>query len=1147
MDTDGQEFPSPGAALLLIIGEPFSEDHKQLILEEITKGFCSWDVEETGIDINNELAEIANKASLGEEGANGERLIQHQSDKLTMEILVNPLTQSVKNSFKKLLILPSPNKYIVYAGHAFQGTGSWVLQDDVFSFNSFAQVLKNTDVENALKQNIEASLTIHTLGDLTWGNAISKSDFPTDLRIQLNPSEKMEDFSGVTQFIAYVSTFVVYTPVTKLLQASEQFGNISFTRPTLYIFPGCQGDSALFGINGFNLLVNGGYNRKACFWDFARHLDRVDAMLLTHLGSDNIFGINAALERKSIENIHPQIGYLFFNCLDKSGTTSPSLEENEEKQCSLLVNLAEEANKLIKKAKQLGISPQTCYRSEKAISAEPINLYHKLGHGSLDMYILNPIADTKEIKEFYQNWSKKASNLGSSGPFDLQSTLSVCTMLVWKPHNQIEKIVRIFFPGNAPQHKICDGLEKMKNFAYLKHATCTAKDLKEQKPVKKVAPNARPGSGTTRSSRSTPMSRSDMSRTTTKPESPRKTDMRSSRSGAMSPTKAVSKTSEPPKRSSASTKPKETTKPLSSRATGGTASSQSKSASPRKTTPSPTKSTVKSPTPKSPSPSKSSPLKSSPTKAKSPDIKAEEKPTGTYIIDKSILDDIKAEKKPSTDILNKSELNDSETPKEEIQNSEPESDQVGGDHDKLQSNNSDKKDVPNNSGDNNSFDNNNICSEKLNGHVANADESIHANGDGEEEEVRPQALPEPTAIIEPNEYSTIPDYSSKMESDHKELSEFNQVEEEIDFLKAEEDAQQTEYLEQVKDSEEKDPAEDIPPSPEPEELLSSDFNDYNVPAENQETFETPVFSNDGPDNDSNGGIKAMEQNIEYGIEHSSRAMAGIQEEEEPEEDGDKDQDSSVPAAFDRDSSPEMERRPTEKPTGADLQDQSNQHNGKEEINCHQENGNTFDPVGEWGHPMGLPSPPPVSPQKGSRPATATSSRASSNRTSVRSSATDPNKKRPATAPARGSASSRATVGAKRPGSSRSSPTGVKIPPLPPMTAFYMDLTYIPYHGDSTYCDIEFFKRVRARYYVLSALSPNLKALDSLLEAKATWDQKDLEVTVIPTYDSEFLRHWVGLNKEKLAELRIDLTPAVSRCTIQLQDLETSLPAYRLEV
>lgn len=38
MESDDQGVITPGAALLLIIGEPFSEDHKTLILAEITKG-----------------------------------------------------------------------------------------------------------------------------------------------------------------------------------------------------------------------------------------------------------------------------------------------------------------------------------------------------------------------------------------------------------------------------------------------------------------------------------------------------------------------------------------------------------------------------------------------------------------------------------------------------------------------------------------------------------------------------------------------------------------------------------------------------------------------------------------------------------------------------------------------------------------------------------------------------------------------------------------------------------------------------------------------------------------------------------------------------------------------------------------------------
>ena len=47
-----------------------------------------------------------------------------------------------------------------------------------------------------------------------------------------------------------------------LLESSDVVGNIRFSHPTLYVFPGGQGDAALFGINGFNMLGTTFYNLK---------------------------------------------------------------------------------------------------------------------------------------------------------------------------------------------------------------------------------------------------------------------------------------------------------------------------------------------------------------------------------------------------------------------------------------------------------------------------------------------------------------------------------------------------------------------------------------------------------------------------------------------------------------------------------------------------------------------------------------------------------------------------------------------------------------------------------------------------------------------------------------------------------------------
>lgn len=93
--------------------------------------------------------------------------------------------------------------------------------------------------------------------------------------MSINPSDQGADASNeLNAFVQYISDILPAITLEKLLEPSDVVGNIRFSHPTLYVFPGGQGDSALFGISGFNILVDGGFGRKPCFWDFTRHLDR---------------------------------------------------------------------------------------------------------------------------------------------------------------------------------------------------------------------------------------------------------------------------------------------------------------------------------------------------------------------------------------------------------------------------------------------------------------------------------------------------------------------------------------------------------------------------------------------------------------------------------------------------------------------------------------------------------------------------------------------------------------------------------------------------------------------------------------------------------------------------------------------------------
>ncbi|KAH8308465.1 hypothetical protein KR018_002328, partial [Drosophila ironensis] len=267
---------------------------------------------------------------------------------------------------------------------------------------------------------------------------------------------------------------VIPTSLRELLETSDVVGNIRFTHPTLYVFPGGQGDAALFGINGFNMLVDGGFNRKACFWDFARHLDRLDAVLMTRLNNSNVQGLGAVVARKRDSHVYPQIGHFFGNVPDRRGLPSPDGDKDKD---PLLIDLFERGHGIVNDLKSLDLKPQSCYRNQ-----EPVNLYHKVGHGTLDMYVISPARDSKEVKEFLQKWHAGDQRLFASRDskdfnFPLQNLVSICALLVWQPANPDDTITRILFPGSTPDFKIQEGLEKLKHLEFMKHSTCTAKSI----------------------------------------------------------------------------------------------------------------------------------------------------------------------------------------------------------------------------------------------------------------------------------------------------------------------------------------------------------------------------------------------------------------------------------------------------------------------------------------------------------------------------------------------------------------------------------------------------------------------------------------------------------------------------------------------